>query len=178
MNRRTAIRNFVIISAGVAFLPSCADHERSASIILKNIPLTGSQEELVAALSASIIPKTNDFIGASDLKAHEFVLTMVDDCNGPEDQQHFIKGMKDFEELCKKKYDKGFISCTPQQKLELLQQFEKKQDIPEEAARFYEIIKRYTVQSFTTSKEYMTTVRNYKMIPGSHYKGCVPAINS
>ena len=44
---------------------------------------------MLAELAETIIPKTKNFIGAKDLKAHEFLLTMVDDCMAPEDQKVF-----------------------------------------------------------------------------------------
>lgn len=173
MNRRTAIRNAVIISAGAAFLPGCMQDEKS-KIVLKNIVLTQSQEEMLAALSETIMPKTNSFIGASDLKAHEFVLTMVDDCTSPEDQKKFSDGMKQFEETCKKKQGSSFAKCSPAKRIEFLKAVENKQEVPEDALAFYGTVKRYTLQSFTSSKEYMTGIKKYKMVPGNDFKGCVP----
>ena len=177
MNRRTAIRNVVIISAGTGLLPSCV-HEDKSTIALKNISLTGSQGQMLAELTETILPKTRNFIGAKDLKAHEFVLTMVDDCTSPEDQQKFTEGMKLFEETCKKKWNSSFVKCSPQQRNELLQSMEKKQDIPEDVLKFYGTVKRYTVQSFTSSKDYMTDIRKYKIVPGPNFKGCVPVKNA
>lgn len=176
MNRRSAIRSVMLISAGAAILPACAGNEKSL-IPLKNISLTGSQERVLAALTESILPKTPSFIGASDLKAHEFVLSMIDDCTSPEDQKKFADGQKAFDELTRKKYGELFSECSTAQRAELLKSIENKTDIPEEVAAFYNTVKRYTVQSFTSSKEYMTQVRKYQMVPGSNFKGCVP-VNS
>ncbi len=173
MNRRTAILNVMIISAGAAFLPGCMQDE-IISITLKNISLSPSQEKMLAALSEAILPKTNNFIGASDLKAHEFVLTMVDDCSSPEDQQKFTEGLKAFDKLSYDKFGQIFIGYTPDQKKSLLTDIENKKDIPESALNFYRTVKRYTLQSFTSSKEYMTGIKKYKMVPGNNFKGCVP----
>ena len=52
MKRRTAIRNVVIISAGASLLPSCMQ-ESSSSIPLKHISITGSQEQMLAQLTAA-----------------------------------------------------------------------------------------------------------------------------
>jgi hypothetical protein len=173
MNRRTAIRNVVIITAGAGLLPSCAGGEDKASITLKHIPLTANQENMLAELAETIIPKTNNFVGAKDLRAHEFVLMMVDDCTSPEDRQLFIDGMKDFDTACEKKHQHSFAKCTPEQRKEWLQLMETKQGVPKNAVMFYQTTKRLTIQSFVSSKEYMIGVRNYKMVPGNHYKGCV-----
>lgn len=172
MNRRTAIRNVVIISSGAGLLPSCMRDDKS-SIPLKNISVTGSQEKMLAGLTEAIIPKTKNFIGANDLKAHEFVLTMVDDCSSPEDQKKFTDGLKAFDKLSHDKFGQLFISYTPEQKKALLGDIESKKDIPEDALKFYGTVKRYTVQSFTSSKEYMMGIRKYKMVPGPNFKGCV-----
>jgi Gluconate 2-dehydrogenase subunit 3 len=173
MNRRTAIRNVVIISAGAGLLPSCMSDDRSL-IALKNISVTGSQEKMLAELTEAIIPKTANFIGAKDLKAHEFILTMVDDCTSPEDQKQFTEGLKAFEKLSHDKFGQLFAGYTAEQKKSLLSDIESKKDIPEDVVKFYGTVKRYTVQSFTSSKEYMTGIRKYNMIPGSNFKGCVP----
>jgi hypothetical protein len=173
MNRRTAIRHAVLLAAGAALLPSCTNGDKTASIPLKNLSLTGAEEDMLAALSEAIIPKTKDFIGASDLRSYEFVLTMVDDCTGPEEQQQFTRGMKEFEKACERKWGQSFAKCTAEQKKEILQNAEKNQDMPEDAVKFYQTTKRYTLQSYTSSREYMTGIRNYKMVPGPKFKGCV-----
>ena len=95
MNRRTALRTVVVISAGATLLPSCRNSEH-AGLPLRHLSLSGSQQDMVADLSGTILPKTGDFSGAVDLKCHEFVLTMIDDCNGPEVQKQFTDGMNAF----------------------------------------------------------------------------------
>ncbi len=174
MNRRTAIRNVIIMSAGAGLLPGCMNNDKS-SIPLKNISVSGSQEQMLAELTDAIIPKTKNFIGAKDLRAHEFVLTMIDDCTSPEEQEKFIAGMKAFDKLSHDKFGQLFTSYTAKQKKELLQAIESKKDIPEDVLKFYGTVKRYTVQSFTSSKEYLTDIRKYKIVPGSDFKGCVTA---
>jgi hypothetical protein len=174
MNRRTAVRNIIVISAGASLLPACTTSSDESSLHLKNIPLTGSQENMLAELTETIIPKTSNFIGAKDLKSHEFMLTMIDDCALPEDQKNFIAGMKAFEDACKKKFDTSFVKSTPQQKSDLLKEMEASKDEKDMAAKFYKTVKRYTIQSFTSSKDYLLNVKKWKMVPGPVFKGCVP----
>ena len=173
MNRRTAIRNVVIISAGAGLLPSCMNNDTTV-IPLKNIPVTGSQVKILAELTEAIIPKTATFIGAKDLKAHEFILTMVDDCASPEDQKHFTDGLKAFDKLSHDKFGQLFTGYTAEQKRELLSDIEKGNAVDEVVVKFYRTVKRYTIQNFTSSKEYMTGIRKYNMVPGPVFKGCVP----
>ena len=174
MNRRTALRNVVIISAGAGLIPSCMQESKS-SIPLKNISVSASYQDMLAELAEAIIPKTKNFIGAKELKAHEFVLTMIDDCASPEDQKKFTDGLKAFDKLSHDKHGQLFTSYTTKQKQALLTDIENKKDIPEDAMKFYGTVKRYTVQSFTSSKEYMIDIRKYKMVPGPVFKGCVKA---
>ena len=101
---------------------------------------------------------------------------MVDDCYSPYDQKKFVEGLNQFDKLAKDKVDKSFTSFTREQKKEFLTAIEKKQGIPGGALKFYQTVKRYTVQAFTTSKKYMTEVRHYKIVPGSNFKGCVPLV--
>jgi len=173
MNRRSAIRNVVIISAGAGLLPSCFQNDQ-VGFPLKNISVSGSQQDMLGELAESIIPKTSGFVGAKDLKAHEFILTMLDDCTSPEDQKIFTDGIQAFDKLSHDKFGQIFISFTPDQKKELLRDIESKKDIPEDALGFYSTVKRYTLQSFTSSEQYMVGIRKYKMVPGPVYKGCVP----
>ena len=173
MKRRTAIRNVVLISAGAGLLPSCMQ-ESSSTIPLKHISITGSQQQMLAQLTETIIPKTQNFIGANDLKAHEFMLTMIDDCVSPEEQKDFTEGLKDFDKFSFGKFKVDFTAFTPEQKRSLIAAIERKTDIPENVQKFYSTVKRYTVQSFTSSEKYMLDIRKYKQTPGGDFKGCVP----
>jgi len=170
MNRRTAIRNVIIIGAGASLWASCQD---KASVALKNIPLTGSQEDLLSALTETIIPTTSDFAGAKEIESQKFTLMMTDDCTSPDEQKKFMAGMQLFDDECKKKYGTKFTKCTPQQREEFLLSIETKEGIMEDLVSFYQTIKRYTIQSFTSSEIFLTKIRNYSLIPGP-FKGCVP----
>ena len=173
MDRRSSIKTLLIISAGAAWLPSCMEEDKkTSSLSLKNIKINSKEEELLAELSETIIPKT-DTPGAKDVSAHLFALMMMDDCNTPENQDKFTKGLKEFEEFTKNKFDKSFVQCTPAERTEILKSIESKKDIPENVVFFYTNMKRLTVQAFTTSEYYSTKVQVYKLVPGKFY-GCVP----
>ena len=172
MNRRTAIRNVIIISAGAAVLPSCKNTGES-SFYLKYIRVTASQEKMLAELAETIIPKTSNITGAKELKSHEFVLTMMDDCAGPEEQQFFMSGMKEFEDACLEKFNAPFEKCTPGQKKVLLIELETAKKGNDLIVSFYKTVKRYTIQSFTTSKNYLFDIKKWKMVPGNDFKGCI-----
>lgn len=169
MKRRTAIRSIAFLTAGVGLLNSC---ERKPTGTYTHVPLTASEEDLLAELTETIIPKT-DFPGAKDIRANEFVMIMVDDCTSPDDQRRFIAGMNMFDENCRKHVGEGFVDCTPEQRAEYLTILESEEGIPENVSKFYRAVKRYTIQSFTTSEQFLTEVRNYSLIPPP-FQACVP----
>ncbi|KAA9037750.1 gluconate 2-dehydrogenase subunit 3 family protein [Ginsengibacter hankyongi] len=172
MNRRSTLKTLLIISTGAALLPSCLPDEKKSSISLKNIKINGKDEELLSDLSETIIPKTNT-PGAKDVSAHLFTLMMIDYCYAPADQDKFVKGLKEFEDFSKKKFDKSFLRCFASERAEILKSIESKKDIPENVAFFYNTTKRLVLQAFTKSKYYLTKVQVYELVPGKFY-GCVP----
>ena len=173
MNRRHAISNMVILSVGAVVLPSCGQRDEPALLKLKNISLTGSEEQAMIQLADTILPLKN-VKNAADIKPYEFIMHMVDDCYEPASQQQFTAGLKAFEKLATGKYNKSFTALTAAQKLDLLTELEKKKDVPADLLYFYDTTKRHTIQAFTSSAGYMTNVMKYRMVPGSNFKGCVP----
>ena len=176
MDRRSALKNVLFISAGTVLLPACAQDK--PSIQLTNLSITGSQEKMIEALASAIIPSGNNFIGAADVKAHQFALMMVDDCEPPDTQKKFMEGMKSFDQLVSKKYDGTFNKISDVQKKELLLMFDNKKETPADAQLFYGITKMYTIQAFTSSEKYLTNIRKFKLVPGGNFKGCVPVAKS
>ena len=172
MDRRTSIKTFLAISAGITLLPACLQEKSKSSLLLKKIKINNDEEELMATLSETILPKT-DTPGAKDLSSHLFVLMMVDECHSKAEQEKFLKGLGQFQKICKEKYDQSFNRMSPEKRYSLLKAFEDKKGIPEEAMSFYATTKRMTVQSYTTSQHYVTKVQVYKLVPGK-FIGCKP----
>jgi len=171
LNRRSVIKQFLVVSAGITFLKACKG-ENKPSIALKNVDINGDDENLLADVSETFIPKT-DTPGAKDLSAHLFALKMLDDCYKKEDQQKFISGLKDFEKFVKEKKGKSFSDCSIPERESTLNELDKRES-DDALSYFYSTQKNLTVQAYTTSKLYLTQVRDYKLVPGK-YKGCVPA---
>ncbi|MEO6313645.1 MAG: gluconate 2-dehydrogenase subunit 3 family protein [Chitinophagaceae bacterium] len=175
MDRRKLIKQFCFAGAGIILLPACVQNNTKPSIVLKNLLVTGEQERMLAELSATIIPAT-DTPGCKEIAAHLFVLKMVDDCYSKADQQKFIQGFDHFEKACATFSGHRFINCTLQRRILFLKNIETgaRQDLPERF--FYGVVKKLSIQAYTTSEFYLTNVVHYKLIPGT-YRGCVPATN-
>jgi len=171
-NRRVAIQQLLLIWAGVAFLPSCLQHQQKVSIPLTLIHIDPEDENMLAELAETILPKT-DTPGARDLSAHLFALKMVDDCYTKANQEKYIQGMKDFESFVTKKTGKSFTENNPSERQAIVSELDQQKSTDDGMAFFYQSTKKLTVQAYTTCEYYMTKIRGYKMIPGK-FQGCVP----
>lgn len=173
MQRRTVIKQLAFASGALLLIPSCMQNKSETSISLKKIKIDARQEKLLASITETIIPETEESSGAKTALAHIFVLMMVDDCYDPADQQKFMKGLKAFDALTKKQYSKSFVNCTVTERELLLTGLETKKSGDEDLSYFYATVKKLTIQAFTTSEYFLTKVQVYKLMPG-HFSGCVP----
>jgi hypothetical protein len=165
----------IFTSAGLWLIPSCMEDKAKASLLVKNFTIDTDQEEMLAELAESIIPKTNT-PGAKDIYAHLFVLKMMDDCKSKEDQEKFVKGLEAFDAFSKTKSGKSFLKSDKAERVSVLEAIEKT-DEKDGLHLFYNTMKRYTIQAYTTSEFYLTNVQVYEMVP-SRYHGCVPVKQS
>lgn len=172
VNRRTALKQFLVISAGAALLPSCLQDQSKATILLKNFQIDGMQEKLLAELAETIIPTTST-PGAKDISAHLFVLKMLDDCYSKEDQQKFLKGLQQLDATAKTTTGQPFLKCTPVQREGLVSGIENKTTPGEELGFFYSVTKKQTILAYSSSQFFLTKIHVYELVPG-RYHGCVP----
>jgi hypothetical protein len=177
MQRRTALKQLMIVAGGAAMLPACVRNIKQVSIELKNLKVTPSQEELLAEITETIIPSA-ETPGAKDLKLHQFVLRMVDDCFEHEQQEHFLIGLSAFDEMAEKKMGDSFMDLNNEQResvlkeLEVIKNGENKEEKEQSINQFYSMLKNLTVQGYVTSEYVMTSQLYYNMTPGE-FKGCV-----
>jgi Gluconate 2-dehydrogenase subunit 3 len=171
-NRRVAIQQLLMIWAGAALLPSCMQEEEKVSIPLKSIRVEPADEKMLAELAEIILPKT-DSPGAKELAAHLFTLKMVDVCYTKENQDKYIRGLKDFESWVMKKTGKTFTVISPSEKQSLVAEMDKQKPTGEGISFFYQSTRKLTILAYTTCEYYLTRIRGYKMIPGK-FQGCVP----
>ncbi|SFD47168.1 Gluconate 2-dehydrogenase subunit 3 [Chitinophaga sp. CF118] len=171
VSRRTAIKQVLLVSAGIALLPSCLQ-KTPASVKLKNIDVDGDDEKMLAELTATIIPTTTT-PGAKEVSAHLFTITMIDDCFDKERQQKWLGGMRAFEELCKKTNGHSFVKSTSTEKEVFLKILEREDPAKVPAAHFYQVTKRLTIQAYTSSEYYLTKVEEYELVP-ARFHGSIP----
>lgn len=171
INRRSAIKYFIIVSAGTVLLPTCKPADKKASPF-SNIPVDDDQQALLAEIGETIIPNTNT-PGAKEISTPVFVLQMLNDCYEQKDRDRFLKGMQQFSDDVKSKYGKSFIKCDPQEREKIIAAINGQKDEKNDAPFFYNTLKQLTLEGYTNSKYYMTNVEVYKLVPGK-FKSSVP----
>lgn len=170
MKRRKAIRNLIIIAGGATLIPSCITNTEKASIALNKLNITVRQEQLLAAIASTLIPRT-DTPGADEVGAHLFALKMLDDCYEKEDQKKFVLGLNELEDTTKKRLGNSFLKCTAAQKVTMLQDVENKTGYSSDVFDFYKIMKEKTIQGYLTSKYVLMNIQKYELIPSVQYNG-------
>jgi Gluconate 2-dehydrogenase subunit 3 len=181
MNRREALSSVALLLGGTiigaqAFLSGCTNADKNVGAAGLNF----SNEDIsfLDEVGETIIPTTST-PGAKATKIGEFMHTIVRDCYDPKEQQMFIDGMKKLEEACEKKYGKGFLSCTPEQRHDLLVELDKEQKDymakkkPEDPPHYFRAMKELTIWGYFTSEIGATKALRYVAVPGK-YEGCVP----
>lgn len=132
--------------------------------------LTVSQQAMLVELADTLIPAT-DTPGAKDLKVPDFIQKMLADCYEPEVQKQVAQGLDALNSTAKQAYGKDFAAAEPAQRRELLMKVQALEN--KEEKEYYDLLKRLTIQGYTTSEYVMVNHMKYNPMPG-HYYGCVP----
>ena len=172
MNRRTALKQALLLTGGVLALPSCLIDRQRVSEAAAKLKLEAEDEELLAGVVGAIIPDT-DIPGARELKVHDFVLVMAADCLEKTAQEDFANGLKQVDILAREHLGKGFAALSQTEQETLLE--EVAGSGPQEARVFLEKTRQYTIRGYLQSQYIMTEVLPYEMVPGT-FNGCI-AIN-
>jgi Gluconate 2-dehydrogenase subunit 3 len=184
MNRRTVVKNLALLMGGAVLLPSCLNHDGTSYIQLKHIAINDDQQKLIGEICETIIPKTST-PGAKDLHLPAFVLKMLDDCYDKKGQEAFMKGMGEFTDLVKKKYNSSFSDLSNKDREAVLTDIENSNKLKAGTApvrrmkpkknmdaapinAFYWSIKQQTIFGYTTSQYFMTKQIFYDMVPGRY----------
>jgi hypothetical protein len=172
MQRRTLLKQFVYISAGVVLLPSCGQQGKKESVIFNNLDISADQENTLASIANILIPETTT-AGAKSISAHLFALMMVNDCRTETERNRFIKGLTAFEEIAKNEAGASFSQLQESRQIKLLEDINAGKAGNEDLLYFYRQFKSLLIMAYTSSQYYLTQVQLYKLVPGP-FKGCLP----
>jgi hypothetical protein len=170
MERRLVIKQVLIMAGGLALLPSCLREQGKSTIRLKNISVSLDDENLLAEIAETIIPRTNT-PGARELKLHLFVLKMLDDCFEEADQQNFLEGLALFKDQTRDQSGKSFGKLSAHQRESMLTKLEN--HASPALSAFYKITKEKTIDGYLNSRYVMTNLVVYELVPG-RYNGYYP----
>jgi hypothetical protein len=172
MNRRCAIRQLVTLTGGVLLLHSCMEDRSKGSFLLKNYSLSADQENLLAMLAETVIPKTST-PGGKDIYAHHFVMKMVDDCTSTADRERFLRGLEAFAENARSMNGTSFHQTAIYGREKVVRALqERKEEEESDEKFFFKRMKNLTIRAYTSSKFYLTDVQPYELVP-SRWSGCV-----
>ncbi len=171
MKRRQAIRQIVVVSSGLALLPSC-DFQSGGQAFktYKHLPLDKSQFKLIEALQAAIFPTEKMPVNEGETPL-DYMLTRINDCYSMDDVGKYLGGLKDFQKGVKSKFSKSFDKLSLEEQTQVLSE-EFSKESTSSAKDFLEMNKRLTVEYFTKSEDYQVNHFGYEFIP-SRYSGCV-----
>jgi len=163
-----------MLAGAAALLPQCVGKESvaQASIQLNTISVTQPQEQLLASIAETIIPKTT-IPGAGELNVHHFALRMIDDCTEAEDQKRFLLGLSQIESASEEKIGKSFIEASADERKSFLTAAAAgtieptlRGDDKNSIADFYSLYRQHVIRGYLESEYVMTNVFGYNMIPG------------
>ncbi len=171
MKRRQAIRQIVVVSSGLALLPSC-DFQSTFFPYKKyqHLALDREQYQLIEALQAAILAPEKMPTSTTETPL-DYILTRINDCYDMEDLEKYIKGLKDFQEDIKSKSEEPFKKLKPEQQTQILSDIfldENTSPIKD----FLETNKKLSIEYFTRSEDYQVNHFEYEFVP-SRYSACV-----
>jgi hypothetical protein len=179
MNRRDSLKGLGLLvggdllaaSAVADFLQTAASIKAGDSLWHPRL-LSAQQAVLLQELVEVIIPAT-DTPGAKEALAHVFVDLYVKDCYPKEQQEIFLKGLNDLDEISRKQLSRPFLDLLPNERLGLLKRMEKESFDRSEAVEqsFIRMLKNLTLMGFFTSQPGATKAATYARSPGP-FEGC------
>ena len=170
MQRRSAVKNITLTIGASIVLPSWANAWNKESFQNNYSKISTFQENLLAEIVETIIPKTNT-PGAKELNIQSFVSKMITDCYDQKAQETYKKGFELVDKNAKNAFSKSFMECDTKQRLEILDKMSKSENSDEK--NFLQLVKRLTIQGYMSSEYVMTNLRVYEYAP-ARYHGCVP----
>ncbi len=181
MNRKSAIRNILglVVLGGISGSIYEYFFKHSEPIPLKLLP---SKKLLIAELAELIIPRT-DTPGAKDAKVEDYIIKMINENTDAQGQRSFLTGLGEIESYAHSKFHKLFISCSQQEKIEILKHFENKGNYHFEILNkinrklsgkpFFFQLRDLTVEGYCTSLIGATQGMAYDAIP-VNFEACIP----
>lgn len=140
----------------MAVLNACVSNRQEAADIF----FPEEVKDLVAAISESIIPRT-DTPGALDMELPAFIERVISNC-WEDSGKNFQAGLNEFADRIQSEYNKKFQDCSKEEREAILL----KEDV-----WYLKQLKQLCITGYMTSEYVMTTLLDYQPIP-IDFVGC------
>lgn len=181
MNRREALRNVAILLGSAISASTLSAIEGCNPKGPDNYALQAPDtKKMLEEIAETIIPQTNT-PGAKAAGVGDFIVTMLNDCYTPADQQTVLSGLKQIDAASDKQYKKPFVDLAAEQKTTILTAVDKERDAynkrdkkgKDDPAHYFHILKELTLLGYFTSKPGASEALRYVPVPGK-FEGCIP----
>lgn len=180
MKRRDALRNIMLISAGIAVIPSCYQDVPVVDFPqYKNLSLDRNQWFLIDQIAEAILPvRKADASPIPEETVAHFILKSINDCYTPEDRVLYRRGFEEFVSVVQEKYLRQTAdtlkleNVSDNQLNDLLDYMTDREganarkDFPKSQQYFFDTTKSLAVRHFTNSEYFLKNQMDWEFAPG------------
>ncbi len=149
------------------FLSGCSQDKKNEEFLSNDDIL------LLDEIGETILPESDRSPGAKAAEIGLFMKNTVQEFYTEEEQKIFLSGLKIIENAANKRFSKGFLEINPNQRLEILTEFDKESKNKElKKIHFFTMIKQMTLWGYFSSEPGVTRALRYEPSPG-FYDPCV-----
>ncbi|MCZ4222996.1 gluconate 2-dehydrogenase subunit 3 family protein [Pedobacter rhodius] len=179
MNRRSYLKSLAIIGVIASSFSGYKWYQLHQSVNPRDLL---DKELLIAEIAEIIIPQT-DTPGAKSANVHKYIMDVIINCTDVKVQNHFIRGLNDFEDYAISSYEKPFLKCSTKEKTSIVQHFADNANYKYAilnkinnkflGENFFSKFRNLTIEGYCRSKSGATEGLCYDYIPGN-YDACIP----
>lgn len=169
MNRRRALELTATV-LGTAILGSDIFLSGCKQAVNKSLLFSETDTALMDEIGETILPDSDRSPGAKAAEIGKFMQIIVSDCYTEKDAALFKSGLKEIDQAAYQQYGAGFIKLSPQQRFDLLVEFDKTARTQEKAGtqHFYTMFKQLTIWGYFSSEIGQTKALRYNPSPGGY----------
>jgi len=174
MNRREALKTGGVALGGALLLSSgilagCERDKRPPT----NGMLSREQEDLVAEVADTILPKTASSPGAKEAGAGPAINLLLTDCYEPPAQQRIVKGLDELRQRCETVYQTDFAKLPRDQRENILRVLSVEAKKAPPGTHWFPLMRELSERAYFSSQVGMTKALRYIQVPGK-WVGCTP----
>jgi hypothetical protein len=174
MNRRKAIGGiFAFTGIGLASFVGFKFYYEYSNTIRGQLQ---NYSTLIAELADVIIPST-DTPGAKEANVQAYIIGFMEFCSSNKEYTNFYNGLNDLQETCLHDYGTHFTTCTIEQKIAVVENFDSNSDPNSLLSKidkklrgrsFFTILKSLTIEGYCRSEIGATQMLAYQPIPANY----------